>query len=105
MQDFLAGLVYTRRRSCDRCGQFIPAGREVGPLRRFPDLSDDVAKLCIGGGEGQAAFDLDLQCGWGAVPIDCFDYHIVEWVFCNPLLKGDAADGFPREAARFGACE
>ena len=103
MQDFLAGLLNARCRSRDRRCEFVPAGREVGLLRRFPDLSDDVLKFGIGGGEAQAAFDLDLQRGRGAVPIDCFDHHIVERVFRDPLLKGDAADGCPGEAARLAA--
>lgn len=50
-----------------------------------------------------AAFDLDLQRGRGAVPIERFDYHIVERVFRNPLLKRDASDGCPGEAARLAA--
>jgi hypothetical protein len=103
VQGFLAGLLDTRCRSRDRRCEFVPAGREVRLLRRFPDLSDDVAELRIGGGEGQAAFDLDLQRGRGAVPTDRFDDHVIERVPRDPLLKGDASGGCPGEAARFAA--
>jgi hypothetical protein len=58
-------------------------------------LSDDVAKFGIGGGEGQAAFDLNLQRGRGAIQIDRFDDNIVERMLRDPLLKGDASDGCP----------
>jgi hypothetical protein len=66
-------------------------------------LSDDVPKLCIGGGEGQAAFDLNLQRRRGAVAIDRFDHHIIERMLRDPLLKGDASGGCPGQAPRLAA--
>ena len=95
MQDLLAGLLDTRCRSRDRRCEFVPARREVGLPRRFPDLSDDVAKLGVGGREGQRALDLNFQRRRGAVPIDRFDDDIIERMFRNPLLKGDVSDRCP----------
>ena len=69
----------------------------------MPDLSDDVSKFGVGGGEGEGALDLDLQGRWGTVPIDGFDDHIVERMVRAPLLKGDAFHGGPRQAARLAS--